>query len=184
MAHEYLQEGPQTKSTEYVRNVSAKFSGNEFQLVFQILEYLNNELTENRRHESLEKLFRNRTGSKILKDRFSLGCTDNTLAFIVLMRHLGLPTKYIEMIDRKWLTDNDKIVEAHVVAEVQINYRWYIVDPTLATVSLRFPKKYIIAAEGFDSWDIGITNENWKEWFHNYREDYQESANVQCGYRN
>lgn len=47
--------------------------------------------------------YRQRTGSQILESGYTTGCTDTALAFLVIARQLGIPSKYVETLNTDWL---------------------------------------------------------------------------------
>jgi Transglutaminase-like superfamily len=63
--------------------------------------------------------FRNRRGSEILESGFVTGCTDVALAFIVLSREAGIPTRYVETVSEDWLKNkNSDCVTGHVFVDI------------------------------------------------------------------
>ena len=158
----------QTHITSFVEEIANQFSSeNPFVLIFEIIAYLNNNLTQ--RVDNKTDVFRNRTAEQILKDGYATGCTDYTLAFLVLARSLGFTAEYVELLEINWLKGNDENIIGHVEAKVTIQGSGYFVDPTHGSISIYQPSGMVIYKMGKDSWDIGITNENWKERFYNFR---------------
>jgi len=152
----FLKEGKQTKITENILKVASEFTGEDFDLITQILKWIHKNLKPNSNKEIKEKVFRKRTADQIIKDGFTTGCTDIALVFIVLTRAKKISTKYIEAIRRKWMeTGDEDSIEGHVFAEVFLNGKWYIIDPTEACLKFWYDR-WIIYEVGLDSWDIGI----------------------------
>jgi len=156
MGQDFLKEGKQTKITENILNITSEFTGEDFDLITQILKWIHKNLKPNSNKEIKEKVFRKRTADQIIKDGFTTGCTDIALVFIVLTRAKKISTKYIEAIRRKWMeTGDEDSIEGHVFAEVFLNGKWYIIDPTEACLKFWYDR-WIIYEVGLDSWDIGI----------------------------
>lgn len=169
--HNYLEEGKQTAITDEVKKIAQNLADqNQFISVFKILDWLNKNVSLNT--ESKTKLFRHRTGSQIIADKYATGCTDFTLAFIVIARALGIPAKYVEMLSLDWLRGDRENIVGHVISEVQINARWYYVDSQFGTVGVKKPSGMTIFNKGLDSWDIGITHANWQEKFSEFKKNY------------
>jgi len=152
----FLKEGKQTKITEDILKIASEFTGKNFDLIAQILKWIYKNLKPNSNKETNDRVFRKRTADQIIKDGFTTGCTDIALVFIVLARAKKIPTKYIEAIRRKWMeTGDEDSIEGHVFAEVFLNGKWYIIDPTEACLKFWYDR-WIIYEVGLDSWGIGI----------------------------
>jgi hypothetical protein len=123
--------------------------------------------------EDVEKnnVFRKRTAEQIIIDGYASGCTDYALVFTVLTRAKGIPTKYVEVIDKKWLENHSPAIKGHVFAECYISENWYQIDPQRGTLYTRKNySQYEIYAEGLDSWDLGINSfESLKTKFESFR---------------
>jgi hypothetical protein len=157
----YLKSGLQTRITRKIRAISRAFKTSEIALVFEILHWIHKNVKSRTEAEYKNKVFRRRTASQIIESGFVIGCTDYALAFIVLSRAKGIPTKYIEAISQEWLEKGGpKHFKGHVFAEVHIGNKWYIVDPQGAAIKAWYGKRFHILAEGLDSWSIGIRNIN------------------------
>src|SRR4030067_3442151 len=102
MEKDFLSEGQQTKITPQIQRSADDFAGSGLEFIAHALVWVHNNI---RRRKDLDKntLFRRRTADQIIGDGFSTGCTDDTLAFIALARAKGIPTKFIEAIDNRWL---------------------------------------------------------------------------------
>lgn len=155
-ADEFLKEGEQTKITENISKISSEFTEADFDLIIQITKWIHKNLKPNHDKKMKTEVFRKRTADQIIKDGFTTGCTDVALVFIALARAKKIPTKYVEAIRRKWIESGDEdFIEGHVFAEVYINNRWHIIDPTEACLKFWYDR-WLIFAKGLDSWDIGI----------------------------
>ncbi len=75
-------------------------------------------------------VFRKRTGIQIIDDKYYTGCTDFALAFITLIRSCGIPAKYVETIDEKWLREGGNQITGHVYSQIydkeNNTWRWLI----------------------------------------------------------
>ena len=152
----FLKEGEQTKIAENISKISSEFTEAGFDLIIQITKWIHKNLKSNQDKQLKTEEFRKRTAEQIIKDGFTTGCTDVALVFISLARAKKIPTKYVEAIRRKWIENGgEEFIEGHVFAEVYINNRWHIIDPTEACLKFWYDR-WLIFAEGLDSWDIWI----------------------------
>ena len=96
------------------------------------------------------------------------------MAFIILARVKKIPTRYVEIIRRRWLEEGkNDFIEGHIFAEVYLNNHWYIIDPEEASIKDWY-NRWIIFRRGLDSWDIGIRNfKDLKEQFLEFRAEYK-----------
>ena len=111
----YLSSGSQTQITPEIEKITSEISGTVLEKTQKILE-IGPTLVEMKDFD--EEVFRKRTGSEIISDKYITGCTDAALAFIVLARASGIPTKYIETIDVEWLKNGGSSIRGHVYAQV------------------------------------------------------------------
>lgn len=170
----FLKQGDQTQITENILKIASEFSEEGLDLVAKIIKWIRKNLKPNNDKEIKDKVFRQRTAEQIIKDGYTTGCTDIGLVFAALARAKNIPTKYVETIRRKWMESEDEdFIEGHVFAEVFLNDRWYIIDPTEACLKFWYDR-HIIFAEGLDSWDVGIRNyKELKEKFIDFRKAYK-----------
>ena len=129
-----------------------------------------------------EKLFRKRTASEIIKQGFVTGCTDSDLVFITLARACGIPTKYVETINKSWLQKGGRSIQGHQYAQIydDQNKKWLWVDPMGSRVNIHSPESEgnVIFKIGLDSWDIGIHNfSELKEEFDRFRSEWLKKQN-------
>lgn len=152
----FLKEGEQTKITDNIFKIASEFTEAGFDLIIQITKWIHKNLKPSHDKDLKAEVFRKRTAEQIIKDGFTTGCTDVALVFIALARAKKIPTKYVEAIRRKWIEGgNEEFIEGHVFAEVWLNNRWHIIDPTEACLKFWYDR-WLIFARGLDSWDIGI----------------------------
>ena len=58
------------------------------------------------------------------------GCTDTALAFIVLAREFGIPTRYVETFDDEWLQDrNSNEIQGHIFVDILVDGQWRPYEP-------------------------------------------------------
>lgn len=173
----YLEEGDQTQITPQISQIAKDLDhGQSLDTVFEILRWIQTDLKFET--EGKKEIFRTRTADQIISDGFYSGCTDATLVFVSLVRTCQIPAKYVEMLSKDWLECEDQdTFSGHVVSEAKIGEHWYFVDPIRAHVSLRCTSGMVIVDKGLDSWDIGITHDNWKEKMLGYRTTWKAKLN-------
>lgn len=165
----WLKEGEQTEITDSIKGKFDNFDKeNEFEYITEVVKWIKENLDYNTQNKM--RIFRKRTSSQILEDGFVTGCTDYTLVFIVFARLKGIPTKYVEGINKKIDRREDlreHKLTGHVVAKCKLNNKWYIVDPDSGTLEVNVVKKeenecsffnrhFKVLGEGLDSWDLGV----------------------------
>lgn len=153
----YSSPGLQTQITPEIKEITSKIDGTVLEKTKKILE-LGSTLVEMKDFD--EDVFRKRTGSQIISDKYITGCTDATLVFIVLARGSGIPTKYIETIDVEWLKKGGNHAEGHVYAQVydELYDKWIWVDPMSRAIDNPPREDRVIFGVGLDSWDLGLKN--------------------------
>ena len=173
----YLQSGEQTEINPEVLKIVSHFQGTILEKVDQIIKRISS--LESRKFNY--DIFRKRTGVQILEDNFDTGCTDSALAFITLARASGIPTKYVETIDEKWLKEGGSSITGHIYAQIydKENDEWHWIDPMGRKIDIA-PEvdSRIIFKEGLDSWNIGILDyKSLEEIFNKFRIGWLESKN-------
>ncbi len=157
----YLNSGKQTEITTKITQVSESIKGEGLEYILNVLEWLNRNI-KYPQPEGIEKndIFRKRTADKITSDGYATGCTDFALVLVALTRAKGIPTKYVEVINKDYFDEGDfNKVRGHVFAECCVGGRWVGVDPMAGYIkySTRYPG-FVVYARGLDSWDLGIHN--------------------------
>ncbi len=168
----YLTPGPQTQITPEVEKIVSEVKGTAIERTEKILE-MGPSLVGFKEYDV--RIFRKRTGSQILQDKYITGCADAALVFITLARASGVPVKYVETIDEEWLRKGGNSLIGHVYAQVydELKDQWVFVDPMKREVNVSIPKDSIIFKEGLDSWEIGIKDfETQEKRFKEFREEY------------
>jgi hypothetical protein len=169
--NKYLTPGPQTQITSEIKEIVSKVDGTALEKTQKILD-MGPSLVDYKEYNI--KVFRKRTGSQIIQDKYITGCTDAALAFITLARASGIPTKYIETINKEWLESGGYPRRGHVYAQVydDTEGKWVWVDP-MGLEIVKPPGDRVIFKEGLDSWDIGIKNSSeLKKVFLKFREEW------------
>ena len=116
----FLEEGEYTKRNYLVRKIAKELKQSDKTLWGAISRYIAG-LRSNDSNKS--EVFRRRTASEILESGYVTGCTDIALAFIVLARELGIPTRYVGTFDKQWLQDTNAtgIHIGHIFVDIQLN---------------------------------------------------------------
>jgi hypothetical protein len=119
--------------------------------------------------------FRERTADQIFSDGFSTGCTDFSLLYLAISRAMEMPTKYVELLSRRWLDSDEEKIQGHVIAEVLVKDKWLFVDPTHGSIAIKPTSGMVIYDKGLDSWDIGIRDrKDLGEKFMKFREEWKK----------
>ena len=180
MEKNYLKSGKQTEITEEIRNITETIHGEGLYFIVNALSWVEDNIKPEKESENKNNLFRKRTADQIIKDGFSTGCTDIALVFIAIARAKGIPTKYVEAIEKQWLKSTEENnIRGHIFAICFIDGQWFLIDPTMLLIHAKkvYPF-HEIYAEGLDSWDIGIRSfEDLKEKFLGYREEHNKQGN-------
>ena len=174
----YLSFGSQTQITPEIEKITSEISGTVLEKTQKILE-IGPTLVE--RKDFDEEVFRKRTGGQIIQDKYITGCTDAALAFIVLARASGVPTKYIETIDVEWLKKGGSSIGGHIYAQVydDLQDKWIWVDPMRRSIGNPPGAERVVFGEGLDSWDLGIKdNKNLRSEFELFRNQWKLKSKV------
>lgn len=126
----FLEEGRFTKRDYPVRKIAegVKSDAKILELSYweAISRYIRKELELDKSKKDGE--FRSRTASEILRSKHVNGCTDIALAFIVLARELGIPTKYVEVLGEGYLSSPTGKTLGHVFTDIKLD-RWKVYEP-------------------------------------------------------
>ncbi|MEM5814213.1 MAG: hypothetical protein QXD77_00130 [Candidatus Aenigmatarchaeota archaeon] len=170
----WLQEGEQTRITPVVaRHAAAKLELNEelaalkapLPAVYRTCAYIDEvplldgyvkgKEWENERLR--DSVFRKRTATEILKEGRFPTCSDTGVLFRALLIAQGVPAAHVEAFHEKYLLGKD--FHGHVFGRVFASRGSFLVDPLKEPHVYESENEiftYVIAAEGLDSWDIGI----------------------------
>ena len=160
----WLEEGDQSKITPRIKKVVKKFKGDKLKKIFQMLNWIDKNITSEEDRKKILKIFASRSADQLIQEKNDTGCHDTTLLLVTFLRALGIPTKYVIGIDK-----NQPGKGGHCVAETYIGERWILIDPTPFQINLipersTFYKENHIIKKGLDSWDCGIkTISDWNK---------------------
>jgi transglutaminase-like putative cysteine protease len=87
-----------------------------------------------------------------------IDCTDVALAFIVLARELGIPTRYVEAFEENWLKNqknyDPKFVSGHIFTDVFVHGKWNSYEPKHGFITaneyIHIERKYVVVGRGLD----------------------------------
>ena len=182
MQKHFLQEGGQTKITPEIKQIAESIEGDDLIFIFYLLEWIHNNIAYKggKLPKGIEfnDIFRQRTAEQIIKEGYSSGCSDFTLAFIPIARAKGIPTKYVECINENYFKSNLQNVAGHVFAECYIRDKWITVDPSAGSLFInKNYSKYVVYEKGLDSWDLGIKGlRTMRERFIPFAKDYNKGT--------
>ena len=110
----WLKEGEQSKITPSIKEICSQFKGDNLERIFQILEWINKNLSHEKDYDNVTKIFASRNVEQLIKNRNHTGCHDTALVLVTFLRAVGIPSKYLVGID-KMNTENSGhcIVEAY-----------------------------------------------------------------------
>lgn len=171
---EFLKEGQQTKITPQIQKIAEGITGSLDEKLKKIINFTK---TLSFVDENKNDIFRKRTADEIISDGYVSGCTDRALVFLVVARALNIPSKYIETINLDFLKEDKENYSGHVYASVfEQGLGWKIIDPETRNINADIKKdNRILFKEGFDSWDIGITDFNsLKSKFDDFKKEYNK----------
>jgi transglutaminase-like putative cysteine protease len=123
----FLEEGQYTQIDETVRKITEDLRASERSTWGAISGYL-----AGLRYDDSNKydIYRSRTASEILNSQYVTGCTDRALAFIVLARAMGIPTRYVETFEKKWIDDEaQRGISGHIFVDILTEKGWRAYEP-------------------------------------------------------
>lgn len=147
----FLEEGKYTAITSTIRAISEELKRTAGSFRKAISMYVSN-LRCN--EQAKLDLYRKRTASDILESRYVTGCTDTALAFIVLARALGIPTKYVETLEEKWLNDpEEEDISSHAFVDLFVDGRWRAYEPKMGFTK---DNKYLLSGRNYTEIGKGL----------------------------
>ncbi len=158
----WLKEGKQSRITPKIKKIASKFKGDNLKKIFQILKWIDVNISSEEDRKKVLKVFATRTADEIISHKKDTGCHDTTLLLVTFLRALDIPTKYVFGIDK-----NRPRKGGHCVAETYIGKKWILIDPTRFQINLipkrsSFYRENYIVKRGLDSWDCGVkTIKDW-----------------------
>ena len=159
----WLEEGRQSKITPKIKEICSKFKGEDLEKIFQILNWIDKNIYEEKDRKKVLKIFASRTADQVIKERNNTGCHDTALLLVTFLRAIDIPAKYLLGIDKISPTKG-----GHTVVEAFFKGRWILIDPSYFQLNLipsrsSFYKENYIVKEGLDSWDCGVkTVDDWE----------------------
>jgi hypothetical protein len=161
----FLGEGKFTKRDGIVKNSLAEALSLEGRttILGKISLYLETKLSFDESKKKVE--FRKRTASEIIDSKLSGGCTDYCLAFCVLAREAGIPTKYLETIEENNLLNcPSRYVNGHIFSKIFLDNDWKIYEPLKGFRDNFYfrGRKYIQLASGLDFSELTLRSSNAK----------------------
>ena len=176
----FLESGEQTQITPEIQKIADQIEGRDVIFIFNLLGWVHGNIVMERSNfpngAEFNDVFRQRTADQIIKEGYSSGCSDFALAFIPIARAKGIPTKYVECINKSYFPGDLQRVAGHVFAECFIQGKWRTADPTAGNLNIgKNYSKYVIFEKGLDSWDLGIKNlQTMQEKFVPFAEEYNK----------
>jgi len=157
----FLKPGEQTQITPEIQKITDQIEGEGVVFIFNLLGWIHKNLAfeKGKLPSGVEfnDIFRQRTADQIIREGYSSGCSDFSLAFIPIARAKGISTKYVECINKSYFSGDLRKVAGHVFAECFVDGKWRTVDPTAGNLNIgKNYSRYVIFAKGLDSWDLGI----------------------------
>ena len=156
----FLEEGEYTKRDDVVRDIARDIGRQPGSVLDNIGMYVAN-IRYKKSDENFDKnkVFRKRTASEVLDSKYVTGCTDVALAFIVLAREAGIPTRFIETFDKNWLKNLDPHnISGHIFVDVLVEDKWRVYEPktgfTKNNEYLFGDKEYVEVGKGLDFSEI------------------------------
>lgn len=148
----FLLDGPQTKITENIKNISNSIHGDNNEYIQQSFDWIRSNLKQEENEEVKQSVFRKRTADQIISDQFSTGCSDDAIVFIAFMRAKGIPSRHIEAVRK----DSDG-ADGHVFVECYLEGKWKMIDPARREYQREIDfSDYDVIGVGLDSWDLEI----------------------------
>ncbi len=162
----FLQCGDQTRITPEIQQVADGFNdAKDISTVMEIFQWMR----ANLRLGDGEKF--GRTSQEIITSGVYTGCTDMGLIFASLARAKGIPTVFLQTARADWIElvssgANPSTINGHILVEVYLNGRWYLVDSTAGKLFLDYDNQnmslgdgYYVFAKSIEVWDTGVKNE-------------------------
>lgn len=150
--------GKQTQITAKVREVADSINGEGLTAVKEIADYIKlMDVVENSKVPDFTK-----TADEILKEDKYDGCNEAGLVFAALLRAKGIPTTYIQALNKDAVRNYSRAkpsLNGHVFLEANFGNRTKkIINSTTGEITNTLPQNMIMGARGLDSWDIGLRN--------------------------
>jgi len=156
---ETVQTGEQTQITPKVKEISEGIKGEGVVIAMKIADYIRSmDIVVN----SIGPDF-TRTADEILKDNKYNGCNEAGVVFATLLRAKGIPTTYIQALNREAVqryTEESPSLVGHVYLEADFGEKKdkniKIIDSTSGEITDQLPENMIVGAKGLDAWDMNL----------------------------
>ncbi len=164
--------GEQTQITAKVKEVADGIKGEGVVLATKISEHIKSmDVVENSEEPDFT-----RTADQILESNTYNGCNEAGVVFAALLRAKGVPTTYIQTLNKKaaynYSEDNPSL-NGHVFLEANFgdgdDENIKIINSTTGEITDELPENMMVGTKGLDSWDIGL-----KEGFDDLQKVFEE----------
>jgi hypothetical protein len=158
----WLSEGEQSTITPLVKKIASRFKGHDIEKIWQILIWMDKNLTGELNRKRILSLFATRTAEEIIQSKKETGRHDTAVVLVTLLRACHIPAKYLLGIDKERPRKG-----GHCAAQALVNDEWIIIDPSYFKINLissrsDFLRENYLARTGLDSWDCGVkTVKDW-----------------------
>lgn len=163
----FLRQGPQTKLTPKIREISTAFKGEGTGLLGNILDWI-----KTLKYKKNISLAFSRTAEEIIKSGFVTGCQDEGIVFVTFCRAKEIPASYIQAVKTADLLKIERgRFDGHVFSRVFVGNKIYFVDPSRKKIfETQDFGTYTPVAEGLDPHNIGVKNlEDFQKLFLKFR---------------
>lgn len=172
---DWLRPGRQTVPSAAMRRLAKRLRGADAeQTIRRIYQWMRANRKPFRGYK--RGVLRRRTAAELFAKRNYSGCGDWGLVLATLFRAAGLPTVFVEAIQKDWAVQKrqgtgGRMYQGHVFLEVRTPDGWVLVDSTKPYLWRKYkpaeknlPRDYYVLAKGRDSWSIGIHNQFQLQW--------------------
>ena len=164
--------GEQTQLTPKVKEIADGIEGEGVVLAMKISDYIKSmDVTEGAEGPDFT-----RTAEEILEGDKYNGCNEAGVVFTALLRAKGVPTTYIQTLNKDAVSNYSKenpSLKGHVFLEANFGDEGKenkkIINSTTGEVTDRLPEDMIEGAKGLDPWDMGL-----KEGFGDLQKMFEE----------
>ncbi len=171
----WLKSGKQSRPTAAMRKLARSLRGaDDLETIRRIFGWVYSKRVPFRGYKP--RVLRRRTAAALFKARTYSGCGDWGLLLASLFRAAGLPTVFVEAVQKDWAQARQaksrvRGYRGHVFLEVHTSKGWVVVDSTKPYLWQKYdpkeknlPRGYYVMAKGYDPWDIGIHNKFQLHW--------------------
>lgn len=124
-----LEQRGYAKSDETIKRIAQRIKEKAGESGRSYPDEISHYITHKLKHIKTIEKNRNRSASQIIQEGYN-GCTDIAIIFIALLRELGVPARYVETFDKKWLEqDHPKGIQGHSFVELYDGKEWKVYDP-------------------------------------------------------